>query len=761
MTWNVPGVSGKKIAITGTNGAGKSTLLDLISMAWFGTAPNRKSRSGRDEGAIYECFTKKDSFIEVEAEFGNDICLVKRLIDPNAKTQKPYLYWNGKAVTEGKIKEFGEKFFQLTNLNESVFLSAVYHAQNGKGHVVGLDQKSARALIDDLLDLWKFDEEFEEFDTLRKSIETEVSGDILVLKNLSDGKEEPVLLRTQIDSTKQTIETIESGLALFRKAESEAVQSLADLKANALETREYLDKKDRLEKEYYTEIEALKNLTTRRDNNQVLVLDRKAEILQAVEENEQFGKKILLHKKILNQLQDQFFSVNAVIDEEARAYKAEIENLQTKIVSLEENRDIEKASVSSFNSLLTRVQTELQQARKSSALLSEVPCKGKIVEGVDLPEACPLLKDARSNHSRILDLETEELKLKNSLADRPDVETPVLEARAELKFAQAGLELLRIDPRIIALKEKESENGAVIREIESVLNDSKFKDLLKMAPELSVADERVKEYDRQINSVSERISNIDSELYSVNEFLSTVSEVSKTIEEKEEALSKIRANIEDQTEEQKKHIATLGGLVSRLEKAVETQARIEEFQKSISEKYERLTLLKTLCEGLSPKGARALKLDAAGPEISATINAILSECFGGRFKVRLSTIKETGSGKDKEDFSILVLDNETGIETLVENKSGGEAAIIKEAISLGMAAYKRNKTNADIRTLIRDESDGGLTSENAHFYQKMLDRALTEGRFEQVIFISHKKEIQEIADRIFFVKDGKVTEVAA
>ncbi|EKR34363.1 hypothetical protein LEP1GSC096_0064 [Leptospira interrogans serovar Hebdomadis str. R499] len=758
VTWNVPGISGKKIAITGTNGAGKSTLLDMISMAWFGTAPNRKARSGRDEGAIYECFTKKDSYIEVEAEFGKDICLVKRLIDPNTKTQKPYLYWNGKAVTEGKVKEFGEKFFQLTNLNESVFLSAVYHAQNGKGHVVGLDQKSARALIDDLLDLWKFDEEFENFDALRKSIESEVSGDSLLLKNLFEGKEESNLLRIQINSMEQSIETLETEITLFRKSESAAVQSLADLKASVLDTREIIEKKDRLEKEYDSETEALKNLTMRQHNNQVYILDRKDQILKAVETNEKIKNEIATRKIELESIDFELLEVQEKIDVEALELKKVISDQKSQVISLENKHKLERDAVATLEKDLATVRTRLDQARKNSSLLNAVPCRNKIVDGVDLPESCQLLKDARSNHAQVPSLVLEEKGILEALQNRPDFESALSQVREVLEESRNSLDNLHKDPRLSNLLNIGHERRTAIRDLESLLDEPTFKDLLKMAPELSFAEDRVKEYKRQINSVETRVAMLSFELVKVKEMLSSAGNIMKLIEEGEDALDMIRANIEEKTEEQKKLIGSLGGMEIRLEKAIETQRRIEEIKSAIAEKNERLLLIKTLCEGLSPKGARALKLDAAGPEISATINAILSECFGGRFKVRLSTIKETGSGKDKEDFSILVLDNETGIETLVENKSGGEAAIIKEAISLGMAAYKRNKTNADIRTLIRDESDGGLTSENAHFYQRMLDRALTEGRFEQVVFVSHKKEIQEIADRIFFVKDGKVTE---
>jgi exonuclease SbcC len=107
----------------------------------------------------------------------------------------------------------------------------------------------------------------------------------------------------------------------------------------------------------------------------------------------------------------------------------------------------------------------------------------------------------------------------------------------------------------------------------------------------------------------------------------------------------------------------------------------------------------------------------------------------------------------------MVLDEETGDESLVTNKSGGEASIIKEGISLGAAVYQQQKSGTEIKTLIRDEADGGLTQDNAVLYQKMLDRAMNLGGFEQVIYVSHKPEVQRLASKIYLVKDQAILPV--
>ncbi|MCB1305687.1 MAG: endonuclease, partial [Leptospiraceae bacterium] len=92
-----------------------------------------------------------------------------------------------------------------------------------------------------------------------------------------------------------------------------------------------------------------------------------------------------------------------------------------------------------------------------------------------------------------------------------------------------------------------------------------------------------------------------------------------------------------------------------------------------------------------------------------------------------------------------------------QNKSGGEQAVIVEAISLGLALYKRQHSNADLLTLIRDETTAALTDENALLYLKMLRKAVSLGGFRQVLFVSHKTCLSELSDAIIRVGDGAAT----
>ena len=105
------------------------------------------------------------------------------------------------------------------------------------------------------------------------------------------------------------------------------------------------------------------------------------------------------------------------------------------------------------------------------------------------------------------------------------------------------------------------------------------------------------------------------------------------------------------------------------------------------------------------------------------------------------------------EFSII--DNETGEESPVENKSGGEQQLIKEVISLGLCIYQRRRAGVDTRTIIRDESCSALTEENTERYVRMLDKACEIGGFDQVLYVSHKSCAQQMADAVIHIGQGK------
>jgi len=157
--------------------------------------------------------------------------------------------------------------------------------------------------------------------------------------------------------------------------------------------------------------------------------------------------------------------------------------------------------------------------------------------------------------------------------------------------------------------------------------------------------------------------------------------------------------------------------------------------------------------GLGRDGVQALEIDAAGPGVTAIVNDLLSTCYGPRFQIAIETTAPKKDGGQKEVFDIRILDGEAGRQTT--KGSGGEQALVDEALRLGLAIYNTQRSGYDLRTLWRDESLGPLDQENASRYIAMLRRAAQIGGFPRIYFIAHDDRVWAQADaRICITREG-------
>lgn len=165
-----------------------------------------------------------------------------------------------------------------------------------------------------------------------------------------------------------------------------------------------------------------------------------------------------------------------------------------------------------------------------------------------------------------------------------------------------------------------------------------------------------------------------------------------------------------------------------------------------------------LADSLGREGLQAILIDAAGPEIEALTNDLLHQAFGPRFTVTFETTKLAADGKrELEVFDIRVLDTKEGREGPVEDLSGGEKAIVGEAVALALTTVACRRSGLRGVTLIRDETGAALDEENGPRYVAMLRRAADLVGASHVLFVAHNKAMQDLADARIHIKDRRVT----
>ena len=155
------------------------------------------------------------------------------------------------------------------------------------------------------------------------------------------------------------------------------------------------------------------------------------------------------------------------------------------------------------------------------------------------------------------------------------------------------------------------------------------------------------------------------------------------------------------------------------------------------------------------KRLRKNEIDEACPEVENYTNELLSVFSEGRFQVRLDTVvPKKGTDEMKEDFVPSIVD--TASNRVATGVSGGETAMIDEALRLGICIFNARKSGFHYETIFRDEPTGALTQETASSYMNMLRMAIEIGGFHNVYFVTHHDHIKDQADHVITIEDGKL-----
>jgi hypothetical protein len=165
-----------------------------------------------------------------------------------------------------------------------------------------------------------------------------------------------------------------------------------------------------------------------------------------------------------------------------------------------------------------------------------------------------------------------------------------------------------------------------------------------------------------------------------------------------------------------------------------------------------------LAQVFGPDEIQLCEIQAAGPQVSILVNALLEGCFDNKFEIRFRTQRPKADGKGMvDDFDVEVRNKNLDRTCLVYELSGGQFVLVNEAVNLGIAIYNmRQGEGIRHETLFRDETVGALDAVNGKEYVCVLRRAMELGGFHQVIFICHTPLVLELADTVLSVGGGCV-----
>jgi exonuclease SbcC len=201
----------------------------------------------------------------------------------------------------------------------------------------------------------------------------------------------------------------------------------------------------------------------------------------------------------------------------------------------------------------------------------------------------------------------------------------------------------------------------------------------------------------------------------------------------------LKAEITAQEREQTR----LAGEIGRIEQRIkEVEQRLRENARKRREAHDlrlKAKRLDTLRVAFGKRGAQALLVDNAMPQLEQIAAEMLDKLTGGRFAVRFPTQKTNKDGSTAEKNSILVWDGERERDVLTY--SGGEKRMLQTVIRLAVAEWTARLKGLRPDHLRIDEALDALDGENS---TRLLDllRSL-ESRYEKIIIITHDAAIAE------------------
>lgn len=207
----------------------------------------------------------------------------------------------------------------------------------------------------------------------------------------------------------------------------------------------------------------------------------------------------------------------------------------------------------------------------------------------------------------------------------------------------------------------------------------------------------------------------------------------------EAAAEAAKAAIDEASATKAQHIAEIARLQVDLERNADTLAKARHLEAEISD----WTLL-----GSALRGVIDLSIEDAGPAIAATTNRLLADAYGPRFAVRIVTQREQANGKTVETFDISVIDAESGLESSVRQKSGGESVWLDKALTDAVGLYHQEAAGVHFESLFADEAEDGLTEERKSQFWRMDRAALEMGGYRRKFFVSHHPRAWEYADHV-------------
>ena len=755
------------VYIRGDNGVGKSTLLNLAFTPWREPASIN--------GNIYDRFGptgQRDLEWSHHGEQYRSVITYRQTA--KTKSTKAILHvmregeWAAyvapdNTVSDGKASTYDHCLESILGPRDLYYLSA-FCGQNASLLAEHDDPKSlmhALLSLDRYVDLAELAQQVQRGikaarDTLRESIPSEL-----------DLEREIAMLNAGIEEMERELPKVEEQILILQADDAKLVSRLQDAADKDREADHVQEQRKALQAmideikagteaaaaAFEKELEQQRNLIreSRRKLRQTLG-GIEADKGKAVKDMERW-------ESLLASADDVRAAVGQIpeLEESYEAAKINLADAQAwcdKIDEATRQKDLLVADELRFISERQHQEKILEDLTKRSRFITEVPC-----QGVGRYAQCPALKDAREACEA---LPSQEHKVRDA------------DAKSKEVAAEAAKLLIVVSDKDAAHIAREKSNFGLEASHFALSNARELEGKLGS---LNTAEESLCGTKAHLEELAKRATNANREQAAMEASIGTEAAKIKTAHDKVVAESRTKIDgvqkqidmlpVPGSTTHKDRITAEIRSLRARIKVDEDNRARmtskIASHRQVIDERMTERDGLKARQDKVDAlndeisnwvllrhalKGIIDLSIEDAGPTIATLTNELLKQAYGPRFSVRIVTQRQQANGRLVECFEISIIDNESGLESSILHKSGGECIWLDKALTDAVGLYHQQVSGVDYETLIADEAEDGLTQERKTMFYKM-DRAMLErGGYRRKYCVSHNPEAWALADYV-------------
>ena len=739
------------IAVVGPNGAGKTTLLEAMGPAAlyrrFATRP----------GALTRWCSGRDARVLVEFDYAGQAWTLEQQINADlaTPTTDAYAWRDGEALSElGRTGDY-DAAVAAHLPDKSLLLASVFAAQNGSGNWLDMGKTERQALfrrlmrLDDLEGLSK-----------RAGAHAMSCGDALAAlqrkktaaedRRATLGDIRPALDAARAQSA-QRAEAYEAAAKSYDEAVAEhaaaqaayseawAARRAHDQRREELAGR--VAERERQHDRAVAEVHRLRGL-----------LDDADAIDRAVAERD----RLQAERRALT---DAIGEAASALEQATKADRGALEAARAELRDARQlaarRREEHILDASEAMRAMHGATERVRRAERAVELLSQVPCGGKAVDGVDC-STCPMLLNASDARDDLPALRESAVKAEAAVAALAE-DKAVDIAQERVTDLEATAATLERD--LASAREASDQSTAAQRREVAGLDQSLagLADMLAKRDGVTAARARLPDVEARVADLFAEAKRAEGDL-EAHDGAKPAAPDSTAVDAAALVVAERERDRGARRDEHEQAISSVSRLTAQVESLGDPAADLAELAKPMGRLSRLQSGFALVASGLGRSGVQALLFDAAGPTVSGLINDLLAAAYGGRFTTALQTIRPGSRGGLKEVFTLDVMDGRHGGTVPPEGLSGGERVLLDEALKLALAIYNARQGGDDLRTLWRDECAGALDADAAAAYPSILREARRLGDFHRVYFISHDERVWSQADGLIRIGlDGAVS----